>query len=197
MLSASQWTSSNLIRNCNGIEGPTGESGPYGPDGPIGDDGVPGPSGPTNIGPIGIQGEEGIPGEIGVELPLYVYRLDSIQPQSMDLNLPTKYQLIVIYLELEADIASPIRSTNIRFRAGADLVAAGLTDYWVRIKLFNYTLAYGADYNITANIFLNDDPTASAVFDVYPAWREFPASGLSTQTMYIWWRPSSNRLQMY
>jgi hypothetical protein len=74
MLSASQWTSRNLVNGCPGSTGPNGPSGPRGPPGP------PGPTGPVGsrgaLGPEGDIGEEGPGGpngeqSTGIRLPVY------------------------------------------------------------------------------------------------------------------------------
>lgn len=192
MLSASQWTSRNLIKNCNGVEGPTGPSGPDGPNGPEGQGGIPGESGIPGRNDIGRRGREGVEGEMGTELPLYVGRIDAIDSQTIILRLSSKYALIYNYLVNETATPSPIRTTNIRFQADPDLSSYTGSDYWVRIKFMNYTFARGGDHNIVVNILLNTSTTPAASFDVYPAW-DTPF----TQTMYIRWDPSRSRLVIY
>ena len=68
MLSASQWTSQTLLKNCQGPIGPTGPRGPIGPTGPSGPTGPVGRSGPS--GPTGPDGVNGPPGAIGATGPV-------------------------------------------------------------------------------------------------------------------------------
>jgi len=66
MLSAAQWTSSNLTVGCRGSTGPVGPSGPSGPAGPVGPtgpSGVAGVSGPS--GPSGVSGNSSLVGPSG------------------------------------------------------------------------------------------------------------------------------------
>ena len=66
MLSASQWTSSNLTVGCKGITGPAGAIGPSGPAGNIGPIGPSGPSGGSGpSGPSGASGNSSLVGPSG------------------------------------------------------------------------------------------------------------------------------------
>jgi len=95
MLSASQWTSSNLPNACAGRGGAVGKTGPPGPEGPRGQNGSDGQSGPR--GPRGPQGVSGVSGPDGPR------GFNAIEPYSIDLFRSTGLPNNIYNVPLEFD----------------------------------------------------------------------------------------------
>lgn len=115
MLSASQWTASNLIVGCTGKVGPMGDpgpevSGPQGPSGVSGPSGSNGFSGSTGaIGPGGGLGPSGPPG-------LASFRVMTLELPSTSITYPfredSEYNILIIKLSAPTGSSKIVMTTS-------------------------------------------------------------------------------------
>ena len=99
MLSASQWTASNLTVGCLGVSGPIGNvgptvSGPSGPSGPSGFDGDGGPRG--SQGPAGDTGPSGPSGPPGSAFFGIIKRELTLPVTNYTFNSSSAYNILII-----------------------------------------------------------------------------------------------------
>lgn len=136
MLSASQWTSRNLVDGCKGSSGPTGPSGAQGLPGPTG------PTGPT--GSRGRKGEKGQPGESGttgeqgptgdgIDLPVVFVNLTPVpNTTNIELNDSDAYTtFILIQPAISDEDTSSTSDCQITFSRVSGLTSS---PFWIRIK---------------------------------------------------------------
>jgi len=100
MLSASQWTSSNLTVGCKGDRGlvgdvgPSGPAGKVGPSGPSGIAGVSGPSGPSGVsGDSSLVGPSGPAGTLTSRISFFVGRDNAV---SLTITSSMLYGILII-----------------------------------------------------------------------------------------------------
>jgi len=176
MLSASQWSSQNLLVNCKGPvgspgapgnAGSIGTTGPTGPTGPTGDRGPPG--NPGNAGSIGPTGTTGPTGPR--ILPIQTILLVDDVPISISLSDADIYTTFCINVENNSIIQK-----YIEFYPSSSFT--GLLNYWVKLK------------------FTNTDPQvvnltiSSFTFSINPT----NTNDITTPTMFIIWDAQNNRL---
>jgi hypothetical protein len=99
MLSASQWTASNLTVGCLGKVGPIGNPGPQisGPQGPSGPSGFNGDGGPQGSqGPVGDTGRGGPSGPAGSEFFRIIKMSLTSLPTNYTFNSNSTYNILII-----------------------------------------------------------------------------------------------------
>jgi hypothetical protein len=170
MLSASQWTSRNLIENCIGSAGEPGPPGPVGPAGPKGTKGPPGPKGVR--GDTGEQGDPGLKGQNGPDgpnLPFGVEFIDVNSTPQLTIDLVDKYTTFICYMNDDETNAS------ITINPGGILSDYTDTDFWIRIKPINL----GTIDNKTLDIVVGGITTSIILRNL--------ANAVVQPTIYVYW----------
>jgi hypothetical protein len=178
MLSASQWTSQNLLVNCKGPDGPIGPSGDRGNTGATGVVGIAGATGPTGpsgrTGPTGPTGPRGQTGRSGPgTLAIQNIILNSAEGQGIIvLNDSDIYKTFLIDASLFGN--------TVVFQTGPNFT--GITYYWVKIKIVN------PNQDLVIQI-INEDPTYTIDIHALDG-----AQYITMPTLYIIWDSGTSTL---